>query len=52
MVLKGNKRRPDNWLATTILLAAALLVYGVLKVRSDRHVGRAERTQDKASSDV
>jgi hypothetical protein len=28
--------RPDNWLGTTILVAAALLVFGVLKVRSDR----------------
>jgi hypothetical protein len=39
--------RPDNWLGTTILVVAALLVYGVLKVRSDRRVGRA--TRDDAS---
>lgn len=35
--------RPDNWLGTTILVAAAVLVYGALKVRSDRRVGHAER---------
>jgi hypothetical protein len=28
--------RPDNWLGTTILVVAALLVYGALKIRSDR----------------
>jgi hypothetical protein len=28
--------RPDNWLGTTILVAAAVLVYGASKVRSDR----------------
>ena len=44
--------RPDNWLGTTILVAAALLVYVVLKVRNDRRVGRAERLQDEMSSDV
>ena len=36
MVLKRKKMRPDNWLGTTILVAAALLVYGALKVRSER----------------
>ena len=35
MVLKGKKMRPDNWLGMTILAAAALLVYGALKVRSE-----------------
>jgi hypothetical protein len=30
--------RPDNWLGTAILVAAAVLVYGVLKVRSGRRV--------------
>ena len=39
--------RPDNWLGTTTLVAAALLVWLVLKVRSDRRVGRA--TRDEAS---
>ena len=27
--------RPDNWLGTTILVAAAFLMYGALKVRSE-----------------
>jgi fumarate reductase subunit D len=44
--------RPDNWLGTTILVAAAFLVYGALKVRSYRRVGHAERTHDETSSDV
>jgi len=34
--------RPDNWLGTTILVAAALLVWLVLKVRSYRNVGHTK----------
>lgn len=44
--------RQDNWMGTTILVAAAVLVYGALKVRSDRRVGQAERTHDETSSDA
>jgi hypothetical protein len=39
--------RPDNWLGTTILVAAAIFVWLVLTVRGDRRVGRA--TRDEAS---
>ncbi len=44
--------RPDNWLGTTILVAAAIIVWLVLKVRSNRRVGRVGRTHDETSSDV
>ncbi|MGZ4853371.1 MAG: metal-dependent hydrolase [Halobacteriota archaeon] len=44
--------RPNNWLGTTILVAAAFLVYGALKVRNYRRVVHPERTQDDTSSDV
>jgi hypothetical protein len=43
--------RPDTWLGTTMLVAAALLVYSVLKVRSSRRLGRAERATEETSSD-
>jgi hypothetical protein len=42
--------RPDNWLGTTILVAAAILVWLALKVRSDRRVGHAEHLQDEPIS--
>ena len=42
--------RPDNWLGTTILVAAAIFVWLVLKVRSDRRVGHAEHLQDEPIS--
>ena len=44
--------RPDNWLGTTILVAAAVLVWLVLKLRSDRRAGLAGRTREETSSDV
>jgi len=44
--------RPDNWLRTSIMVAAAVLVYGLLKVRSDRRVGRAERATEETSGNV
>jgi len=44
--------RPDTWLGTTILVATAVLVYSVLKVRSYRRVGRAERATEETSSNV
>ena len=42
--------RPDNWLGTTILVAAAILVWLALKARSDRRVGHAEHLQDEPIS--
>jgi hypothetical protein len=36
--------RPDNWLGTTILVAAAVLVWLVLRVWSNRRVERAVST--------
>lgn len=42
--------RPDNWLGTTILVAAALFAYGVLKVWGYRRVGRAARALDETSA--
>jgi hypothetical protein len=44
--------RPDNWLGTTILVAVAVLIYGALKFRNNRCVGRAKRAQDEMSGDV
>ena len=44
--------RPDNWLETAILVAAAILVWLVLRVRSDRRAGLAERTREATGSDV
>jgi len=34
--------QPDNWLGATILVAVAVLVYSMVKVRSDGRVGHAE----------
>jgi hypothetical protein len=44
--------RPDNWLGTAILVAAAILVWLVLRVWSDRRAELAERTREETSSDV
>lgn len=44
--------RPDNWLGTTILVAAAVLLWGLLKVRSYRRIGRTERAMEETSSNV
>jgi hypothetical protein len=39
--------RPDNWLGTTILVAAAILVWFVLKVWTAHRAGEAARTKDE-----
>jgi hypothetical protein len=36
--------RPDNWLGTTILVAAAVVVWLVLKILNNRRVERAVST--------
>jgi hypothetical protein len=41
--------RLDNWLGTTIPVAAALFVYAVLKVGSYSRLGHAERTHEETS---
>jgi len=44
--------RPDNWLGTTILVAAAALVWFVLRAWGTRRAGNAAQIKDETRADV